>query len=290
MLNISSKLPVLSGLSFTPSLFTNRIKRRHKAFWQSAGAEELRNTPIQNFASLDDLRSQPHWQRILSNKANASRFAAMYGCQTPTIYWQGRNVNDIDFNAIPAQFVIKPTVGHSCNNVFLINNGYNYMDKRYYTRRELLVEMEQTLAENPLTEILIEEFLTCEQGEYRIPVDYKLHAFNGEIARIEAIHRIGPREGTVNVYDKYWSPKENIGKKYVNALDATPPKCIAQIISQANVLSKAYQIYVRIDFYATSRGAVFGEFTPTPGIGVGFTKNADRLFTYYWDEYCKGMI
>jgi hypothetical protein len=35
--------------------------------------------------------------------------------------------------------------------------------------------------------------------------------------------------------------------------------------------SKAYEIFCRVDFYATDKGAVFGEFTPIPAVGKGFT-------------------
>jgi hypothetical protein len=43
-----------------------------------------------------------------------------------------------------------------------------------------------------------------------------------------------------------------------------PPKCLSEMIEYARRLSKAYEIFCRIDFYATDKGAVFGEFTPTP--------------------------
>ena len=36
----------------------------------------------------------------------------------------------------------------------------------------------------------------------------------------------------------------------------------------------------RIDMYATERGPVFGEFTPTPEGGEGFTEWADRYLAY----------
>ncbi|RVU00666.1 hypothetical protein EOD41_11745 [Mucilaginibacter limnophilus] len=289
-LKMSHTSQLFPWLDYKNAPFTKRIKRRHKTFWTSPDAEEFRNTPLQKFGSLANLKQQPNWQRVLSNKANAMHFAAMHGCKTPLIYWRGRNVESINFSALPPQFVIKPTIGHSCNNVFLMDNGYNHMDKKRYTYYELTENMKQIMESNPLNEILIQEFLTSESGEYRIPTDYKVHTFNGEIARIEVIYRTGPGKGTVNVFDTNWEPKENIGKKYVNGDDLAPPKCLPQIINQAKTLSKAYQIYVRIDFYATAKGAVFGEFTPTPGIGIGFTNKADRLFTFYWDEYCEGMI
>lgn len=294
MLSLNLKMNATSQLfpwfDFKNEPFTKRIKRRHKTFWTPPDAEEFRNTPLQKFGSLANLKQQPNWQRALSNKANAMHFAAMHGCKTPLMYWRGRDVSSINFSTLPPQFVIKPTIGHSCNNVFLMDNGYNHMDQKHYTHDELTENMKQIINSNPLNEILIQEFLTSESGDYSIPTDYKVHTFNGEIARIEVIYRTGPGKGTVNVFDTNWEPKENIGKKYVNGIDKGSPKCLPQIINQAKTLSRAYQIYVRIDFYATAKGAVFGEFTPTPGIGIGFTNKADRLFTFYWDEYCEGMI
>ena len=69
-----------------------------------------------------------------------------------------------------------------------------------------------------------------------------------------------------------------------------PPKCLSEMIECARRLSKAYEIFCRIDFYATDKGAVFGEFTPTPAVGNGFTPNGDKLLADYWDRYCKGSI
>ena len=61
------------------------------------------------------------------------------------------------------------------------------------------------------------------------------------------------------------------------------------LISNVNCLSIS-RIFVRIDFYATDKGAVFGEFTPTPFRGLFFTPHADKLFIPLWDQYCNGLI
>ena len=53
---------------------------------------------------------------------------------------------------------------------------------------------------------------------------------------------------------------------------------------------QSYKIFIRIDFYATDKGAVFGEVTPTPSLGIGFTPFANKLLTKYWDKFCPGMI
>jgi hypothetical protein len=62
------------------------------------------------------------------------------------------------------------------------------------------------------------------------------------------------------------------------------------MLDQAKRLSRAYEIFVRIDFYATDNGAVFGEFTPTPSMGGGPTKFGQKLLMFYWDKYCNSKI
>jgi hypothetical protein len=42
--------------------------------------------------------------------------------------------------------------------------------------------------------------------------------------------------------------------------------------------------YVRIDFYASRVGCVFGEFSPTPAKGNFFSPFADRYFERIWRE------
>ncbi|NCD69367.1 ATP-grasp fold amidoligase family protein [Mucilaginibacter agri] len=287
------KLTVLLRLPFKKKrVFTERLKHRHQTFWDDPRAESFRNTPLKSFASVELLYREPHWQRLLSNKANAMHFAELNGCSVPEVYWQGRDVSEIPFDKLPPQFVLKPTIGHSCQNVFLMVNGVNLMDKKPYSNNQLIHIMQEVLLQVPHNEFLVEEFLMSEDGEYRIPTDYKLHTFNGEIARIEAIHRFSANKGIVRVFDADWNRQENIGEKYKDKEKITdaPPACLPEIINQAKKLSRLYQIYVRIDFYATNRGAVFGEFTPTPGIGIGFTKNANHLFASYWDRHCYGMI
>lgn len=48
--------------------------------------------------------------------------------------------------------------------------------------------------------------------------------------------------------------------------------CADELISTAKLLGKSVGVFMRIDLYATTRGAVFGEFTPQPNGGKGFTE------------------
>ena len=54
------------------------------------------------------------------------------------------------------------------------------------------------------------------------------------------------------------------------------------MIESVRTIGAALGMYMRIDMFATSRGAVFGEFTPTPHGGNGYTEYADKYLGSFW--------
>lgn len=270
--------------------FSKRIKRRHNTFWQSSDAEIVRNTVMNALDPINKWRDVRYWQRKLSNKANAREFAKKHGCRVPALYWWGRDINEINFNNLPDQFVLKPTIGHSSKHVYVMNKGLNLMDNSFYSGKKLLEILARELEHRPYLQFLIEEFVRTEEGEFKIPVNYKLHTFNGVIAGINVINRAGPKEGFMRAYDENWNVMKDISNDFPKGSYQYPPDCTDEMIEHAKKLSRAYEIYVRLDFFATDKGAVFGEFTPTPSAGNHFTPAADKMFINYWDKNCKGMI
>ncbi len=282
----------VSGIKYNyKRRFARRINVRYNTFWKSADAEKVRNIAMSADEPLTKWKDAKHWQRKLSNKYNAKEFAKLYNCKVSKLYWKGRNADAIDFNKLPPYYVIRPTIGHSCNLVFLMANSVNLMDKKTYSSQDIKSILSEALNENFYLEFLIEEFVRTESGEYAIPDDYKIYMFNGEVAIIEVINRSSPTQGTLSCYDKNWKMIANTAtNKFAQATYQPPPKCLAEMIEQAKRLSKAYEIFVRIDFYATDKGAVFGEFTPTPGAAKYLTAEAEKMFINYWDTFCNGRI
>ncbi|RVU02451.1 hypothetical protein EOD41_00490 [Mucilaginibacter limnophilus] len=272
------------------SEFSKRIKSRHKKFWNDPEAEIIRNTVMSAEDPIEKWKNVPNWQRKLSNKYNSREFAKMYGCKVPDLYWKGRDVVNINFYKLPQQYVIRPTIGHSCSAVFLMDGDYNLFDKTYYTHTEIINCLNSYLQENPKLEFLVEEFLTNEQGEHKILDDYKIFAFNGKIAAILVINRTSPKTGYQTAYTEDWIQTESLVNSYPEGIHQQPPACLDEMIADVKKLSKAYEIFVRVDYYATSKGAVFGEFSPTPSRGNSSTSYASKLFTSYWKKYCDGMI
>ena len=61
------------------------------------------------------------------------------------------------------------------------------------------------------------------------------------------------------------------------------PDCWDELVNTAIGLGeKRLGMFTRVDLYATTRGAVFGEFTPQPQGGKGFTPAADRWLGSLW--------
>ncbi|MDT0677464.1 ATP-grasp fold amidoligase family protein [Autumnicola musiva] len=272
------------------SKFTRRIHERIDAFYRDS---EVRKTLVRKLYASDDIsvwKDSKRWQFQLNNKHNSREFAQKFNCKVPDLYWEGRKVEKINFGNLPEKYVIRPTIGYSANMVFLMQGDKNLFDDREYSEADIVKELSFAVKENPELDFLVEEFVSNENGQYPIPDDYKIYSFNGEIACIQVINRTGRKKGTTSFYDENWNQLERVQQEYLDG-DAQPaPACLQEMIQEAKRLSKAYEIFARIDFYATQKGAVFGEFTPTPFRGNGFTPFGRKLLINYWDKYCPGMI
>lgn len=265
--------------------FHQYIYNRNQKFWKVADSESIRY--IQNKAtdSIEVWKKEPMWQRKLSNKANSREFALKFGCQVPELYWKGDDLSKLDFSKLPAHYVVRPTIGLSSKDVFLMSNGLNLFDQKMYEPEELRTVLSEIVSKRAGLEVLIEEFLQPEEGKHDILTDYKLYMFNGEVAIIHVIQRKGRNKGYGNFYDEHWNPVENIRTYYPKGELIPKPKCFDQMVADAKRLSKAYEIFARIDFYATPAGAVFGEFTPTPAMGRGFTDDGAKMLVDYWNRF-----
>lgn len=268
--------------------FTERIKRRHHLWWREA--EPLKKNLLTKDHSLDDWQDEELWQRRLSNKLNAKEFAALNGCKTAGLYWKGRDVENIDFSSLPSHYVIRPAMGCGSKGVFLMKNGINLFDQKTYSPQQIVRLLQQRIKEHPNQFMLVEEFLQNEIGEHTILDDYKFFCFNGKIASVGVINRLSPETGFVNYLDEHWNPMKPLALPYPYPIKQgqEKPKCFDEMLEHVKMLSRLYKVFVRLDFYATPKGAVFGEFTPTPSLGLGFSKFGHQLLVKYWDEYCQG--
>lgn len=267
-----------------------RIKRRHYAFWRDPEREVIHHDFLDSSAPSEVWKGGENWQRRLSNKYNSREFAKKHGCKVPELYWRGRNVGEIDFKKLPDHYVLKPTLGHACKGALLMSKGKNLFDNKFYSNQKLIEAMDQVLNRTPNAEYEVLEFIRTENGEYEIPVDYKVFAFNGHIACINVINRIRPGKGTQRFYDENWKELKPIVYCFPILGHLQPPECLPEMLDQAKKLSKEYMNFVRVDFYASDKGPVFGEFAPTPAMGTRYSSYGSDLLVSHWDKYCTGLI
>ena len=60
------------------------------------------------------------------------------------------------------------------------------------------------------------------------------------------------------------------------------PDCWDDMLEDVRNLGRSLGCFMRIDMFATDKGPVFGEFTPTPEGGKGYTEWADKYLATFW--------
>ncbi|WP_298524112.1 ATP-grasp fold amidoligase family protein [uncultured Christiangramia sp.] len=271
--------------------FHKRIVNRHRWFVEKKESHE--NYPrLTHKHSLSEWKSEEYWQIFLSNKYMGREFAKKHGCKVPDVYWQGTQADFIDLKIekLPRNFVLKPTNFSSSKGVYLMNNGVELFSNKSFSTKNLKESFLKELG-GKNTDVIIEELIPDEMGEFRILDDYRLYMFNGELAFIRFDIRNGKSYDITGFYDENWSLiKHKVLNSSISDKAIAAPESLKEMIMNAKTLSKQYQIFVRVDFFASIEGAIFGEFTPFPRMGKGFTKYGSNYLLNYWDKYCLGEL
>lgn len=225
------------------------------------------------------------WQRTLIYKLNSREFARKYGCRVPDLYWSGRLVRNLPLNSLPENYVIKPNFASGRKGVYLMAAHKNLVDEKSYTDQELREDLEKKMVKIWNRPILVEEFVTTEQGEHKLPIEYRCHVFGDTIGAIHVLQRtLDKRETRFGLYSTNWEfLKDQPFTAFPPADYVPPPKCLDEMLVFAKQLGKAYGTYVRVDLFSSLKGCVFGEFSSTPGWGKG-SEDVDELFGALWQE------
>lgn len=184
---------------------------------------------------------------------------------------------DIDFEKLPNQFVIKTTSGSNGENILIVKDKTSldipktikvvdsWLGKDY---PGMLREWAYSNVEvNP--RIIIEEYLENTPTEGLM--DYKFYCFNGKPVVCQLISDRFNEEH-IDFYDMNWNRLDGVvglNPKAKNSSKPHPiPKNLQQMISLATDLSKGFP-YVRVDLYNVNGKIYFGELTFYPGSGFG---------------------
>lgn len=187
------------------------------------------------------------------------------------IIWQGFDPEEIPFDELPEQFVIKATHGSSFNIICAEKSKLDPQDTVRKCRKWLKARFLPCYGEwfygVERPRILIEEYL---EGDNGMPVfDYKIFCFNG-VPKMAYVDTWRNGIHTINAYDAGFHLLRGIELGYPNDTE-TPvkkPERWDEMIQIASDLSQDF-LHVRVDLYYTHGRIIFGELTFTKGAGFG---------------------
>lgn len=184
------------------------------------------------------------------------------------IYGVYNNFNEIDFNCLPDEFVLK--TNHGSGDVFICN------DKKKFDFDKCSKVLQENLSKDYSKQSLeyhyhyIEPKIICEQylkDSYRKnPLDYKFYCFNG---KVECILLCSEREKELKLdyYDLNWNYLNYSKEEYRSNIKHEKPNNLIEMIEVAQKLSENFK-FVRVDLYNINNKIYFGELTFTPAAGL----------------------
>ena len=187
---------------------------------------------------------------------------------------------DIDFDALPDQFVLKPNHAGGiivCRDKSTFDKKKAVKELKAALKRNYYLASREWPYKNVERKIIAEEYL----GENLI--EYNNYCFNGRLVFTGVSENISradgrkPQDFFCGAYDREWK-KYEIGKDCASIEKECPqPTCYQQMLEIAEKLSKD-TIFLRVDCFLEDERLCFGEMTFFPT--GGFTKFKDRV----WDE------
>ena len=180
-----------------------------------------------------------------------------------------RSVDEIDFDKLPQQFVLKGTHGSGFNIIVRdkskLNVRHARMMMRSWLRQHIAWSGREWVYKDMPRHIIAEKYLEDETGELR---DYKFYCFNGKPAFMQLEVGRGTIHNTRNFYDMDWKLMP-FGKELPHNpnLEVPCPVAFEEMKRIAADLCKPFQ-YVRVDLYQVGGKVYFGELTFFPAGGA----------------------
>lgn len=232
----------------------------------------------------------------LLNKDKAKHYIQKKGFLSPKTLLITSDVKDLRLSHFPNRIVIKPEDGHGAQGVLVIDNGidlFNLIKIPHQLGKFLndkVLKYSHLGSERVIFEELIED-VDYENNPYlKIPRDFKVFAADGKVFWIGVYNR-NAREGLRSLveYDLAWNRLPTMSTALIQGATENKPKFFDDLIRQAEEISRDFPYVMRLDFYISNKGVVFGEFTPNPNAGFNLTELGERvlqqLFFIYPDIY-----
>ena len=194
------------------------------------------------------------------------------------------SVDEIDWEALPNQFVLKTTHGGGGGGVVICKDKATF-DKnkaRKTLQKSLDSDIYWNYREWPYKDvpkrIIAEEFMTNNSKDLE---DYKIHCFNGEPKFILVCRN---RYGAGPMVDDFYSPEWKLMDvkrpgHHNSTVPLEKPELLEQMLELSRTLSTTVP-FLRVDFYIINNRIYFGELTFFPASGMSKFEPEEWDYTF----------
>ena len=242
-----------------------------------------------NIKHPKDFNEKLHWLNLCTEHPLMPSCAEKYGvrayaeaCDCGDLLNQAyglyNSTEEIDWEALPDQFVLKCT--HGCGfNLFCLDKAVaNRSEITTQLNKWLKMDFSRVLNERHYAKmphrIVCERYLGSSTGE--LPWDYKVYCFNGE-ARLVLVVKNRELKATYGVFDTQWQRMPILIPEDDSDEEMKRPARLAEMLKCAAILSKPFS-FVRVDFYEIEGKLILGEMTFTPsGCMENYTREGIQM-------------
>lgn len=196
-----------------------------------------------------------------------------YGHTLNELYGSYDNFDDIDFDSLPNQFVLKATHGCEFNIIVKDKSTFNISAARKQFNRWMHMNFyyyaRERVYKNINRKIICEKYL--ENSEYEELMDYKISCYHGSVKSIYVMYGRHTEDGwKMEAFDKDWNTlvyeKDTVFKS-LGYKKIPKPECYDDMIKMAEDISSDFP-FVRVDVYIIKNQVIFGELTFSPSGGL----------------------
>ena len=239
---------------------------------------------------------KPEYTKMVDKLAAKDYVAQRIGEQyiIPTIgVWD--SVEDIDWDSLPNQFVLKTTHGGGGCGVVVCSDKIHFDKAKAIKKLQTSMHSNagKTYREKPYLnvprKIIAEKFMAERKAKGNAKIsdlpDYKFFCFNGEPYYCQVIRDRHTKE-TIDFYDMEWNHMPFVGLNPVAKNGVEPvakPVHLEQMKYICRKLSKDIK-FSRIDLYVIDDKEYFGEITFYPAAGLG------EFTPAYWNDRLGDLI
>jgi hypothetical protein len=227
---------------------------------------------------------------LIAPKLKGYSFAQSHGVALPTIFGIWHRPEDITWEDLPDQVVIKTHTGSSRRGVFpLMRDGDRWTvvtTTEAVTSNQVVGLLRSERARGRVGWPVFAESLLGGGVGNSLPVDVKVHAFYGEIGHVLLRRTSRHGEKGTHMFRTVFEDGSDAGPIHWKHDPTIPtPDRLDEIVDLAKRLSRCVmRPFVRIDVYDLDGQIVFGEFTPRPGGSQDFGSEHDQRLGHLWER------